>query len=67
MKKKTKKYNCNKIAAVLYMIAGVLFISGGARFYYRADSIGAVIYAVTGIFFFIAAIGFYCYKDRVKR
>ncbi len=47
------------IFAISSLAAGVLFVIGGMRFYYRDDLVGVIIYITTAGLSFIVASGTY--------
>ncbi|OGU55924.1 MAG: hypothetical protein A2V66_18445 [Ignavibacteria bacterium RBG_13_36_8] len=49
-----KKYS-PFITVLPNITAGVLFLVGGIRFYYRADTVGAIIFILASLIFFLLA------------
>ncbi|KPL02345.1 MAG: hypothetical protein AMJ90_06110 [candidate division Zixibacteria bacterium SM23_73_2] len=55
MKDKSRQKN----PIIFNIIAGILFITGGIRFYYRDDITGMIIYLIAGLLSLLVALGWH--------
>jgi len=62
MTDKSKKKN----PIIFNIIAGILFITGGIRFYYRDDIMGMIIYLVAGVLSLLVALGWHLSSKEEK-
>jgi len=52
----------SKTVSIFSLIAGILFLTAGFRFYLMEDTVGAIINFIAGVLFFIVSVGFYYKK-----